>query len=290
MVIKNLIFEGSGINGMAYIGVIQELENKDLLSNIKYFAGASSGAFMATMICLGYTSIELEEMLKTLDIDEIVNTCYIKKIYNLIKGWGLHSREPLRKKLGELFEAKYHKDITFGELYQKTGKFLAITVTDIVNKTSIYVHPYSNPNCPVLDILLSSIASPIVFMLDKETYYVDGGITDNYPIWLFSDYDLLREEKYNKLRDIPIPKETLGIKIIEEVDREINNITSYILSIFNSMNLQLENVVRPDHYDRQTLGLLGKYDAFNFNLSDEEIDTLIEYGRDETKKFLNYQE
>ena len=287
MVIQNLIFEGAGINGMAYIGVIRELEEQKLINDITYIAGTSSGAFMAVMICLGYTSYELEDFIKTLDINQVVSANCFQKLYNLITGWGLYSRKPLRKKLEILFNNKYNKNITFSELYRATGKFLVITVSDVINKESVYVHPYNNPNIPVLDILLASISAPIVFKLDRKTYFVDGGLTDNYPIWIFSDYTLLREEKYNELRNMTIPENTLGIKILEEVDYKINNIISYILSIFNSMSQQLENVVRPEHYDVQTIGLEGRItDAFNFDLTNEQIDDLIQYGRKETRKYL----
>ena len=62
---KHIIFEGSGINGMAYVGVIRELENQNLTKGITHFAGASSGAFISTMMALGFNSVELEHILKT---------------------------------------------------------------------------------------------------------------------------------------------------------------------------------------------------------------------------------
>ena len=43
----------------------------------------------------------------------------------------------------------------------------------------------NNPNLPIIDILTASLSAPFVFTLDKQTYLVDGGVTDNYPIWIY---------------------------------------------------------------------------------------------------------
>ena len=47
--IKNLVFEGAGVRGIAYAGAIMELENNKLISQIEKVGGTSAGAITAMM-------------------------------------------------------------------------------------------------------------------------------------------------------------------------------------------------------------------------------------------------
>src|SRR5688500_5664598 len=61
--VKNLVFEGAGVRGIAYCGVIQELESKQMMDNIERVGGTSSGAIVALMISLGYSGKEIENII-----------------------------------------------------------------------------------------------------------------------------------------------------------------------------------------------------------------------------------
>ena len=56
---RNLVFEGAGIRGIAYSGVIKELETRKILTSIENVGGTSAGAITAMMLSLGYTSEEI---------------------------------------------------------------------------------------------------------------------------------------------------------------------------------------------------------------------------------------
>ena len=288
---NSIIFEGSGINGVAYIGVVRELEKMEYLGprgTIRKFAGASSGAFISTALALGYSSYEIEDVIKNINLKELTDTCILKQAYNLISKYGLHTRDRMREKLLEVFEKKHHGNITFSEVLMRTGNFLTIVVTDIINKTSVYMNTFSHPRMPVIDALIASLSAPIIFTIDKKTHYIDGGITDNYPVWIYNDMEMLMKKEYSKMRDMPIPPSTLGVKVNEQNVKTVNNILEYILSIFGSMAIQLENVVMPENYISRTIQLRCKYDtAFDFDLNNEIIDDLIAYGREEALAYLN---
>lgn len=284
---NHIVFEGCGINGMSYIGVIRELESQDILPRITHLAGSSSGAFFATLVALGYTSYELEDMVKTFNIDEVVYANIFEKIYNIFTGWGLYNTKKLRKKLEQLFHNKCgNVHITFSQLYQLTGKFLVISVSDMLRRTSLYINPYNNPTIPVLDILLASISAPIVFTVNKNTMLTDGGITDNYPLWIFNNDELLKRGDYESMRNLPIPETTMGVKIKDRIDTKVDGVISYIMSLFNTMVSQLEHVVTSENYHNQTITISGIYEPFNFTLSDNQVDELILLGIEKTRKFL----
>ena len=58
--IKNLVFQGGGSKGIAYIPVIKYLEEKQILDSVERVAGASAGAITAALIALGYSAEKLE--------------------------------------------------------------------------------------------------------------------------------------------------------------------------------------------------------------------------------------
>ena len=61
--IKNLVFEGAGLRGIAYCGAIKELESRKLIAGIEKVGGTSAGAVTALCISLGYNSDEIEKLL-----------------------------------------------------------------------------------------------------------------------------------------------------------------------------------------------------------------------------------
>jgi len=58
---ESLVFSGGGIKGLAYVGAIKALEEKQLFQNVKRFAGASAGAITAALLAIGMGADELDE-------------------------------------------------------------------------------------------------------------------------------------------------------------------------------------------------------------------------------------
>src|SRR5262245_22302366 len=56
---RNLVFEGGGVKGIAYVGALGVLEEQGLLGGIKRVAGTSAGAITATLVALGLSSAEV---------------------------------------------------------------------------------------------------------------------------------------------------------------------------------------------------------------------------------------
>ena len=57
---ENLIFEGGGVKGIAYVGVFQELQDREIIGNIKRVGGTSAGAINAVLLSLGYSLQETD--------------------------------------------------------------------------------------------------------------------------------------------------------------------------------------------------------------------------------------
>jgi NTE family protein len=61
--IKNLVFEGAGIRGIAYAGVLEEFEKAKLLRNVTKVGGTSAGAIIALTLALGYNAEEINKII-----------------------------------------------------------------------------------------------------------------------------------------------------------------------------------------------------------------------------------
>lgn len=61
---QNLVFKGGGPKGIAYLGALKALENSGTLSEVVRYAGTSAGAITAALLAVGYTSSEVEALLK----------------------------------------------------------------------------------------------------------------------------------------------------------------------------------------------------------------------------------
>ena len=56
---RNLVFEGGGVKGIAYVGAMKVLKEEGILPNIKRVGGTSAGAINATLFALGFTNIQV---------------------------------------------------------------------------------------------------------------------------------------------------------------------------------------------------------------------------------------
>ncbi len=70
---KNLVFEGGGVKGIAYVGAMQVLEEKGILPDIQRVGGTSAGAINATLVALGFTNTEQRSILKKLDFNDFMD-------------------------------------------------------------------------------------------------------------------------------------------------------------------------------------------------------------------------
>src|SRR5688572_22494445 len=73
MDIRNLVFEGGGMKGVAYAGAIAELERRGLLGGVTQVAGASAGAITAAFLAVGVDAAELEKILRATDFSAFMD-------------------------------------------------------------------------------------------------------------------------------------------------------------------------------------------------------------------------
>lgn len=73
----NLVLQGGGIKGLAYIGALRYLEENNI--NINYIAGSSVGAIIGSLIACGYDSYELEDIINNISINTLIKELSTKE-------------------------------------------------------------------------------------------------------------------------------------------------------------------------------------------------------------------
>jgi predicted acylesterase/phospholipase RssA len=66
-----VVLSGGGIKGIAHIGALKALEEKQILKNIKVFAGTSIGGMIAALYIIGYTPDEMYNFIELFNIKKM---------------------------------------------------------------------------------------------------------------------------------------------------------------------------------------------------------------------------
>jgi len=131
---RNLVFEGGGVKGIAYVGVLRELQQRGILENIVRVGGASAGAINAVLMALGYTLEEPHEVLSTLDFRKFMDPSRVccKNAWRLVSKFGWYKGDFFSSWIADLiFEKAGQKNPTFKELRADNYRDLYLIGTNL---------------------------------------------------------------------------------------------------------------------------------------------------------------
>lgn len=275
--IKNLVFEGGGIKGVAFIGVVKALEDKNILKNINNFAGSSAGAIVATCLALKLSSKNLEDILLNLDFTKFKDSRWgiIRKFYYFMTKYGIYQGKYFMKYLESVL-VKYtgNDKITFQEVYNRYGTNLVITGTNLDKGIVEYFCHETHPNMPVKIAIRISMSIPYIFEAIKYEGYTwtDGGVLNNYPFSYFDDTQNILGFKL-------VSKDEKRDDIIHHRDKDINNIKDFSLSLIKAMMNQIERLYIDEDYWNKTITInTFGINAIDFDLDNEKKKMLIAEG------------
>lgn len=217
--IKNLVFEGGGAKGLAYVGALNALAELSLFNKEAYqinkVAGSSAGAITALLVCLDYPPNVVQDTLLALDFNSLFEisinyiknvpdpttsfegflNCfnYLQDIYNKFKTDntpGLNSGEKFIDWLKTIivnspkYKGKLTENPTFQELLSVTQHELHVYGTQVFNEKIAHFNPIRTPDFSVVEAIRISMSIPFLFkpIVYHNDYYVDGGVIYNFPI------------------------------------------------------------------------------------------------------------
>ncbi len=275
--IKNLVFSGGGVKIFIFAGCLKYMYENNLIDNLEAICGTSTGSIISTAVALDYNISDIIELLIKIDFNTFSNI-NSEGILNFFDNYGVDNTDEFERVFRIIIKAKTgNEDLTFKELYDLTNKKLVIYSTNLNKMESEYFDYEKTPDYKIIDALISSISIPILFCPKKmnDTFYIDGALTNHYPIEYFDD---------------EIEK-TIGFVNINNSlnDFNIQTIEDYFLAVsLCSMNKLLRNTL--DKYKENSVLIDSEQNIVEFNLSFEKKDYMINYGYELTKNYFEKQE
>ncbi|MDO6390551.1 patatin-like phospholipase family protein [Pontibacter sp. BT731] len=312
--IRNLAFEGAGIRGIAYAGVISELERHGKLQGIEKVGGTSAGAITAMMVSLGYSAEEIADIISSTQFRKFNDGrfMFIGGFVRMHKLYGWYRGDKFTDWTAKLIEEKTgNPDITFQELNALGYKDLYITVTSLNRQRLLVLSRETYPNMKVKDAVRISISIPLYFKAvfidsDGRVYkkpdagqhldvVVDGGIIGNFPITMF---DTVVADSAGRKQRIP-NHSTVGVRIDSDsqiendaltkelVPIEIRGLNDYMAALYTLVieNLNRNELTEADWARTVSVSSVGISPRIR-KMSKEEKNSLIQSGREYTANYL----
>ncbi|MDC3332978.1 patatin-like phospholipase family protein [bacterium] len=293
--IKHLIVEGAGFGGLANCGAFQELDDRGILTDIHYFGGSSSGALLVSLLAMGITANELVDVFATYDFDKVLSRNPFKMVWNLFRKFGLWTPDKIISEIKTIIRVRdKDPEITFKELLDSTGNFLVVTASSLNEQKCIYINPLSHPNVKVMDAVRASISIPLFFVPSTQTFTthpgltVDGGLMDNFPVWIFDEHSALVSEPCSQ-----IPSNTLGLKIVNESEKNIlktpSTLRKYLMRVVTLAKQQMERTIESPSYKKQVVEILipDEITTVDFDITEQDRQELFNIGRNSVRSYLD---
>lgn len=274
----NLVFEGGGALGIAYLGVLHYLDQNGLLQNVRRAAGTSAGAITACITSFNLPFEETKRLADTLDFKKIpekdINSDLNKIplpilnelekifpdfdcVYRLIKNYGWYSSEYFYKWIQKQIEAQFDTTkklppYTFADfknpyIHKKNRAFhdLYVIGTNLSYRSSNVFSYETTPNMEVAEAVRISMSIPLFFeaiRMHKDAivgYPSPSIFCDGGVLWNYP-ISIFDSPYFNKNNILGINYETLGARFLYEIKyHEINNIIDFIKNLYLSqLNIQ----------------------------------------------------
>lgn len=306
-VVKNLVFEGAGIRGIAYAGAITELEARNILPQVKRIGGTSAGAIIALMVALRYSPDTIVKIINSTAFQKFNDGSYafVGGAIRTGKYYGWYKGEEFEKWLSHIIFCKTgNSNITFKQLHDKGYMDLYVTATNLTKQRLVILSFENYPHMKVKDAVRISMSIPLYFeavFMDSagKVYYhpkkktgldvmVDGGIIGNFPIRMFDSTKYIYPQQPNTFMYNP---QTLAFRIDskEQIENDrtgndlatmpINGFKQYMAAFYTIVieKLNRQQLTKDDW--RRTVSISdGGIAPRVRKLCPAELDTLIENG------------
>lgn len=318
--IKNLVFEGGGVLGIAYLGVLDFLSQYGILQNIRRVAGTSAGAITACITSFNLPFNELKQIADSLNYRKIPEKenhpdlayipAFVKNelekifgdvdsIYRLITDYGWYSSQYFYNWMKEQISSQFNKSkklppYTFSDfknplIHKNNRPFLDLYVigTDISAKTSKVFSYETTPHMEVAEAVRISMSIPLFFEAIKVNNYE---ISKNTLLNVFSDGGVMRNYPINifDLKNAEdqflygVNAQTLGARFISDIKyNEINNFLEFITNLVQAF-LQ----VQQDTYRNNLKDIARSIQIYTNDISAVNFNISI---NDKTYNFLYQQ-
>ncbi len=294
---KKLVFSGGGVWGIAYGGAAKALDQAGVFAQIDGVAGTSAGSIAALLVALKYTPAQLQAIISATPFASFAED---PELFSFLDSYGLFSSQPVADWLVQQVEGAggnfnpaqtLGAGLTFAQLAAISDVSMRVFASDLNTRSTQIFDADATPTVAVVDAVRASMSIPAFFQTfqfpganPNGDSYVDGGVLLDYAIETFD-----REVDpatvlglHLGLVSATLPRESLGK----------DDVTQWISLLFNSfLRSQDENLLtQPANLARTVqIPTANIVSAFNFFLSEQQIQQLETSGFDATQQFLQGQ-
>ena len=267
----DLALSGGGIKGIAHIGVIKQLEEKNI--KIESISGCSSGSIVAVLKAVGYSADEIYTFVKQY-IGIIKKNMMSFNIFSINKKMlGINNGEIIEQIINNLCRNKGVLDITDIKLpiFIPTvdiisGKLIYFTNTKDIRKRDFIDDVEYIYGGNIGEIVRASCSFPGLFVPKKynNSLLVDGGLREVVPTIPFNN---------NKV---------LAVSFNNTKDRYIHNIIDILIQSFDIMSHDIKyESIKNIQYNLEI-------DLFNVKLLDyKKINYIYKEGYNQAKIYFD---
>lgn len=322
---RNLIFEGGGVKGIAYLGALEELNKRGIMEDIKRVGGASAGAINAVLLALDYSHAEMQGILFGMTFRNFMDSDWgiCRDTVRLIHKFGWYKGDFFTEWIGDLIQKKAgNGKATFNDLRNMGFRDLYIIGTNLSTGFAEVFSYEHTPRMRVVDAVRISMSIPLFFAAVPTfagDLYVDGGLLENYPVKLFDREKYLDPEErllhaahpeYYKSANREKPstsslyvynKETLGFRLDTKQEIavfrdgampqrvKIDDLFDYSVALFKAvLNVQENQHLHKDDWHRTIYINTLDIKTTDFDLTDSKKKDLIEQGRIGVKTYFTW--
>jgi predicted acylesterase/phospholipase RssA len=294
------------------------VQQKDIIQKVQRFGGTSVGSLIAILCLLGLfdptltNSVIFETICKIrqrfIKTADTWNPSILVALWRIFYYKGIMSgscmdvclqsiidedlavlNSPTYNNVRVYAQTKFKKvsQLTMSELYDATdNKVCVITTHNIQTFQNLYVHHLNNPNLPIVHAMAASMNFPFIFEPRKDVciadqpggWFVDGGILEKFPIWLFSHDGSLPTKNFRQIPKTDISSNTLGFKNVRQHESQLQphpnpnmSLFEYVRRVvFTSLAHGQDGVFMTEPSSLHVLGLpsIGSIDLENFKKED----------------------
>ncbi|WP_372771987.1 patatin-like phospholipase family protein [Mangrovibacterium sp.] len=315
---RNLVFEGGGVKGIAYIGAMSILEQRGHLEAIKRTGGTSAGAINALIYSLGYSVLEQRGIMGSTDFKSFMDDSWgiIRDIRRLASQFGWNKGDFFTEWIGEIIKGKMGTaKATFGDLKDAGMTDLYVIGTNLSTGYSEVFSAERHAKMQLSQAVRISMSIPLFFAAvrhgERKDVYVDGGVMQNYPVKLFDrqkyivddEIDAARKTEYYNVENARFLLDnqdrspyvfncqTLGLRLDQEeaialyrynepiAGKKIKRFTEYAKALLAAlMQVQENQHLHSDDWQRTIYINTLDIKATEFDLSDQKKIALVGQG------------
>jgi len=294
--ITHLVFGGNALRTLCLCGVLRYIYCYNLDKLIRNVSGTSMGAFFVMAFALKIPIERLERIIYKVCSDPKLTKINGEAFLNIIDTYGLGSSLNYFDDIREFIKETYHQDdLTFIELSKKTGVNLFVSATRVNDGNNVIFNVNDTPNISIIDAVAASMCVPFLSkpILIDGYYYIDGYLTNNFPIDCFEDVN-----KDNILGVALNVKSDYNTPCIEK-NKEI----SFSAYLYNIIHIFYNNTYKLCYYNKITchpnfliinnspirsiFNPVVNDNCIDFSLNEEDINNLFLQGFKELNDYMN---